>query len=355
MTATLSINRTNLFEQAKRIQDKDNVLAVVKNNAYNIGMELAFRTFYEAGIRAFATTSLTEAVALRQLDAGITIFLMNPVTEFDALREHRIAMTLPSLPFFRRYEQELHGIDVHLEYKNLLRRSGFDRAEEMLEVLEAGTVSVTGVWTHFAFADEIGSAEYEQEKRDWLALLDALGVWRRKFRFVHAQNSASYVRDGLFPGHTHARLGILLYGSRPYSGLPEDVAPPVISVRANVIQTVRLKRGESSGYSSAFTAPEDCTVAIADIGYGDGILRTRAQHDVLIRGRRYPIGALMMSHLLVVVDEHVQPGDDVFIYNGALRVDHFTFLGVGANSEQMSALNHLTLTKEIFWHEPHTQ
>ncbi|AQQ53090.1 alanine racemase [Planococcus lenghuensis] len=347
MTATLTINQTNLYDQARQLQGQTDVLAVVKNNAYNVGLDLAFRTFYKAGIRAFATTSLKEAVELRQLDDHIAIFLMNPSTDFDKLRENRIAMTLPSLPFFREHEQDLQGIDVHLEYKNLLRRSGFDRADEMFEVLEAGTVNVTGVWTHFAFADEIGSAEYEKEKQDWLDLLESIRAEARGLRFIHAQNSASFVRDGLFPGHTHARLGILLYGSRPYSGLPESLAPAVVSVSANIIQTIRLKAGESSGYSSAFRAEKDCVVAIADIGYGDGVLRTRAKHEVLINGRRYPIGALMMSHLLVVVDEDVQPGDTVYLYNDVLRVDHYTFLGVGANSEQMSALNHNSLTKEI--------
>ncbi|WP_404452225.1 alanine racemase [Virgibacillus necropolis] len=347
MTATLQINRKRLYQQAKRIQANTNVLAVVKNNAYNIGLNLAFETFYQAGIRAFATTSLIEAIELRKMSENIYIFLMNPSVEFETLRTYNIAMTLPSLTFYQKYKDELEGIEVHLEYKNLLRRSGFDDAEDMRIVLDKTVVNVTGIWTHFAFADEIDSPEYELEKQNWLTLLDEIRASERGFRFIHAQNSASYMRDELFPDHTHARLGILLYGSRPYHELDTNTAPSVITLSTNVIQTLDLKKGESSGYSSAFKAETDCRVAICDIGYGDGVLRTRAKHDAMINGKRYPIGALMMSHMLITVDQDVKSGDTVHLYNDSLRVDEYTHLGVGANSEQMSALNHNSLVKEI--------
>ncbi|ASK63802.1 alanine racemase [Virgibacillus phasianinus] len=347
MTARLQINKKRLYEQAARIQNNVNILAVVKNNAYNIGLDLAFDTFFQAGIRAFATTSLIEAVKLRKKSDKIYIFLMNPSTEFETLRNNNIAMTLPSLTFYETYKNDLKGIEVHLEYKNLLRRSGFDYAAEMQKVLEENAVTVSGVWTHFAYADEINSPEYEVEKQNWLTMLDTIHASERNFRFIHAQNSASYMRDGIFPSHTHARLGILLYGSRPYHELAPDTAPSVITLCTNVIQTLELKQGESSGYSSAFIAENDCKIAICDIGYGDGVLRTRAKYDVMIHGKRYPIGALMMSHMLITVDQDVTTGDTVYLYNDSLRVDDYTHLGVGANSEQMSALNHYSLRLEI--------
>lgn len=347
MTARLQINRKRLYEQARDIQNNTNVLAVVKNNAYNIGLDLAFDTFYQAGIRAFATTSLIEAVELRKMNEDIYIFLLNPSIEFETLRTYNIAMTLPSLAFYEQFKEELKGIEVHLEYKNLLRRSGFDHAADMQKVLEEDIVNVTGIWTHFAYADEIGSTEYEIEKQNWLTLLDTIHAPEQGFRFIHAQNSASYMRDGVFPSHTHARLGILLYGSRPYHELDPETVPSIITLSTNVIQTLNLKKGESSGYSSAFIAATDCRIAICDIGYGDGVLRTRAKHDAMINGKRYPIGALMMSHMLLIVNQDVYAGDTVYLYNDSLRVDDYTNLGVGANSEQMSALNHNSLVTEI--------
>lgn len=51
--------------------------------------------------------------------------------------------------------------------------------------------------------------------------------------------------------------------------------------------------------------------------------------------------------MLVEVDEAVATGDRVYIYHPEMRLDEYTFKGVGANSEQLATLNYNTLTKEI--------
>ena len=54
----------------------------------------------------------------------------------------------------------------------------------------------------------------------------------------------------------------------------------------------------------------------------------------------------MMSHMFVEVDDSVNGRDEVILYNNDIRVDEYTFKGVGANSEQLSAMNHDSLIKE---------
>ena len=64
--------------------------------------------------------------------------------------------------------------------------------------------------------------EYSIEREAWLNIVDTLLDEGYHFDLIHAQNSASYYREGqkLLPHHTctcrHA-----LYGSRPYSALNE--------------------------------------------------------------------------------------------------------------------------------------
>lgn len=100
-------------------------------------------------------------------------------------------------------------------------------------------------------------------------------------------------------------------------------------------------------YSFAFEVKNDHTqLAVVDIGYGDGILKSRAKHEAIINGKRYPIRALMMSHMFIEVDDEVHAQDEVILYNKDIRIDEFTFKGVGANSEQLSAMNHDSLMKE---------
>lgn len=353
MTATWTVNKSIFKENIKQVVGDTPVMAVVKNNAYNFGLDFAIEAFLEVGIEAFSTTSLHEAIKIRQLAPGAMIFLMNPSIEFEILRKYDIQMTLPSLSFYHQYKDELSGIKVHLEYENLLHRSGFKTFDEMKQVIKENNdlpkeqqLDITGIWTHFGYADEFDVSEYEVEKEAWLIGLNEM-LAQYHFQYIHAQNSASFMRDELFEHHTHARLGIVLYGCRPYSSLPESSVQQSLTLSANVIQCRQLKQGESIGYSFSYTADKDMTIAVVDIGYGDGILRMRSKHDCIIKDARYQIKALMMSHLLVEVDKTVKPQDTVVIYSKDMRVDEYTFKGVGANSEQLSALNHCTLERKI--------
>ncbi|WP_225744047.1 alanine racemase [Marinilactibacillus sp. Marseille-P9653] len=342
MTAILTFNQQRLFEQARSLQEKQDVIVVVKNNAYNFGMERAYRAFYKAGIRSYATTNLEEAVWLRKQDDQTTVLLLDPSTEFDILREHDISLTLPNLAFYHQYKEHLEGIKIHLVFKNLLNRFGFDTADEMKTVFDEQLLTITGIWTHFAFADELLDNRYEIEKENWSNVLTVLEPYLDTLTFIHAQNSASYLRDGLFDQHTHIRAGVIAYGTRPYYDLPESLAMQTIEVSATVKDVVSVPKGQSAGYSAAFVAAEDTTLAICDIGYGNGILRTRSKHKVMINQKTFPIAVLMMSHLMVKVDTSVSIGDRVYLYNDTLRLDYFTHKGVGAFSEQMASLNHQT-------------
>ncbi|MFD3221381.1 alanine racemase [Staphylococcus saprophyticus] len=355
MTATWSVNRQLFKENAKNVKQDNQIMAVVKNNAYHYGLEFAVEQFLDIGINTFSTTSLKEAIRIRKLAPNATIFLMNAVYEFDKIRENQIQMTLPSLSFYYENINELYDIQVHLEYENLLHRSGLKTLDEIKEVIHHHNqnenehkMHIRGLWTHFGYADEFDVPDYNIERTAWLEIVDTLLDEGYEFEMIHAQNSASYYREqGVLPNHTHARIGIALYGSRPYSTINESDIQQSLTVKGNVIQVREVNAGEFCGYSFAFEATKNNTkLAVVDVGYGDGILKARAQHEALINHKRYPIRALMMSHMFVEVDDSVNAQDEVILYNNHIRVDEFTFKGVGANSEQLSAMNHDSLIKE---------
>lgn len=355
MTATWSVNRQLFKENAKNVKQDNQIMAVVKNNAYHYGLEFAVEQFLDIGINTFSTTSLKEAIRIRKLAPNATIFLMNAVYEFDKIRENHIQMTLPSLSFYYENINELYDIQVHLEYENLLHRSGLKTLDEIKEVIHHHNqnenehkMHIRGLWTHFGYADEFDVPDYNIERAAWLEIVDTLLDEGYEFEMIHAQNSASYYREqGVLPNHTHARIGIALYGSRPYSTINESDIQQSLTVKGNVIQVREVNAGEFCGYSFAFEATKNNTkLAVVDVGYGDGILKARAQHEALINHKRYPIRALMMSHMFVEVDDSVNAQDEVILYNNHIRVDEFTFKGVGANSEQLSAMNHDSLIKE---------
>ena len=356
MTAIWSVDKEAFLQNAIKVKNGNSIMAVVKNNAYHYGLEFAVTSFLKAGINTFSTTSLKEAIKVREIAPDATIFLMNAVYDFEKVRHYQIQMTIPSLAYYYKYKNDLSGIKVHLEFENLLHRSGFRTLEEIREVLNDHHINsnedkmiISGLWTHFGYADEFDVPEYSIEREAWLNIVDTLLDEGYHFDLIHAQNSASYYREGqkLLPHHTHARVGIALYGSRPYSALNEYSIKQSLTVKGNVIQVREVNAGDNCGYSFAFEATRDHTrLAVVDVGYGDGILKSRAKHEALIKGKRYPIRALMMSHMFVEVDEEVDAQDEVILYNNDIRIDEYTFKGVGANSEQLSAMNHDSLIKE---------
>ncbi|WP_411841873.1 alanine racemase [Salinicoccus sp. HZC-1] len=354
MGGILSIDRRQFIETAKKSAGGKEVIAVVKNNAYNYGLEFAVKAFLEAGIHSFATTSLDEAKSIRTYAPDALIFMMNPVYDLEAVYKYNLHITLPSLEYYYKYCGELSGVNVHFEFAGLFNRSGFEDASTMIEVLEHQKsladdvqMNVKGIWTHFGYADELDMDEYEIERGMWLDLLNELSEAGYIFEIVHSQNSASFARDGLFDGHTHLRLGISLYGSRPYALLPEEDYVQSLELKAKIVQIRNIRAGQKCGYGGSYAPGFNSKIAIVDIGYGDGVLRKRASFDCLINGERYSVKSLMMSHMIVEIDDKVTIQDEVILYNNEMRIDEFTALGVGANSEQLGALNYQSLKKVI--------
>ncbi len=59
-------------------------------------------------------------------------------------------------------------------------------------------------------------------------------------------------RTNITTHHTHARVGIALYGSRPYSSLNQHDIVQSLTVKAHVIQVREVQAGDYCGYSFAF-------------------------------------------------------------------------------------------------------
>lgn len=354
MGGTFQIEEAQFIEQARQFQLPGQTIAVVKNNAYNYGLEFAVKAFAIAGIRAFATTSMDDAVKIRQMcGEKVDIILMNPTTDFKRARMFNLHITLPSLAYYDAYKHALHNIHIHIEYAGLFNRSGLTSIDELQYILNDMKASdlkldFTGLWTHFGYSDTFDGT-YETERGMWTDFVDAVLKLGVKPSLIHAQNSASYIRDGLLDQHSHVRLGIGLYGSKPYDDLNDKDFIQSATLSAPIVQFRNLTAGMSLGYSAAFTAEADCRIAIVDIGYGDGVLRKRAEHECEIGGKTYKIVALMMSHMAVLVDDDVTENMAVYLYNSRLRIDKYTNLGVGANSEQLGALNYQSLGREIIY------
>ncbi len=132
---------------------------------------------------------------------------------------------------------------------------------------------------------------------------------------------------GVFLGPDYAfdalRPGISLYGGGP-EGRPDLRLKPVAAFRAEVIQVREVPEGETVGYARGFTAAQPRTVAIAAVGYADGVLRSNSPDGkVWVADELRPIlGRVSMDLLAVdVTDLAVRAGDPIELFGPNRPID----------------------------------
>ena len=356
--ATIELNYNNIRQNAINLKERaQDIIAVVKNNAYNLNLRECVKLYSEAGINYFATTKEEECKVIREtLGKDANIFLLNPTYDFDLVSRYNIEINIASFEYLKENLESVRGLTLQLEFAGSMRRAGAKNLEEVLEIIEfckKNNLKLKGFWSHFSFADEFDGF-YEREKELVLAVLNEAQK-HHNFEVIHLQNSASFLRDGAFEKTTHQRLGIILYGAMPYNvkenpvALKDLVIKNPITVYGEIINVVTLNKGECIGYSNSYIADVDKKVGVVNIGYGDGILRDRLKGKTcIIKGKERNIYSTMMSHLVVEIDEENCIGDRVYIYDDKQQLHDYTKY-FGPNSVQLAALNYDSLiVKKIY-------
>jgi alanine racemase len=189
-----------------------------------------------------------------------------------------------------------------------------------------------GIFTHFHSADtDVGATRLQ-----WARLLDVVRAIGRRPRYVHAANSGAGVAD-LGLEADFARPGIYLYGGC----VGGHGSQPVAALRARVVATRRLVRGDTVSYGATWRADRVTTIASVAIGYGDGFPRRlgnvgRVEFD----GAVFPIvGHVTMDLTMVDVgDARVVPGDVATLYGGIVSLDEQAAAAETIGYELLAAL-----------------
>jgi alanine racemase len=220
-------------------------------------------------------------------------------------------------------------VGVHVKLDTGMARFGAKTAEEALTALDAVASSdvlrASGVWTHFATADEPDDEYFPLQLRRFSEFA-AEAKRRHKGVLAHAANSAAVLRDPA-AHFDFVRCGIAIYGLDPFH---EDAAArdlrPALSLRSYVASVRPLAKGESAGYGRRFVSDRDTLLATVPIGYGDGWRRALTNRaDVLIAGRRLPQrGTVSMDSITVDLgpESDIQVGAPVVLIgeDGAERI-----------------------------------
>jgi alanine racemase len=152
-----------------------------------------------------------------------------------------------------------------------------------------GLIRVTGLWSHFACADEPGHPSIQAQLdafHEALRVAEAAGV---QPEVRHMANSPATLT--LPEAHFDlVRAGIAQYGLSPSPelGTPADFGlRPVMTLQAPVASVKTVPAGHGVSYGHTYVTPGRTTLALVPLGYADGIPRHASSTGPVLLGGKW--------------------------------------------------------------------
>jgi alanine racemase len=296
--------------------------AVVKADAYGLGIVAVARRLLREGCRRFFVATLGEVAELRALapDAEIYVFegaAFASIHELAALRAVPVLSSLEQVERWHGHGRALLHIDTGMTRLGL---SAADvRALALRRDLLEG-VELEYVITHLACADE----PEHPLNRAQIVLFDEL---RRLLPAARTSigNSAGLMLDAAYRGDL-VRPGIALYGGNPFAEPPNPMAA-VVTFLAPILQIREVAEPVTVGYGATYVASPPARLAVVGAGYADGYPRALSNRGTAaLHGSRVPVvGRVSMDLLCVDVSslprDTVRVGDFVELIGPTVGLD----------------------------------
>ena len=283
-TAILTIDLDALAANYRRLRDLAGAAecaAVVKADAYGLGMAEAAPALARAGCKTFFVATLAEAASLRALlpQAIIYVFsgLMPGTAELYCASNLRPVLNsadeIMEWASFCSSRGEPLPCAVHID--SGMNRLGLS-ADEVEQVAEARdlwqAMTLSLVMSHLACADEPDHPKSETQRK----MFDRLRA-RLPRALASLANSAGILLGSGF-AYDMVRPGIALYGGHPHRH-GKNPFRPVVHLKGRVLQVRLVAPGETIGYGATRTMTRPSRIAIVSVGYADGFFRSLSAKD----------------------------------------------------------------------------
>jgi alanine racemase len=310
--------------------------AVVKANAYGVGLVEAAPALWEAGARVFFVAHLSEGVAARGLLPEATIYVLNGLesgADPADYAQNRLAPVIGGETDLARWSAfaarrgTTSPCALHLDTG--MNRLGFDSLPWLRAAMEMhGSASGADLlMSHFV------SSEFPDDPIN-AAQIERFEAARAAFPGLPASLANS---SGMFldprPIHDLARPGYALYGGNPTPGAANPMRP-VVTLAVAIQQTRWIEAGMTCGYNAQWTAKRRTRLATLLAGYADGLPRgagatdAKSGAEVAVAGRLCPlVGRVSMDLTIVditdVPEDAARPGDRVEFFGSSVDLDDF--------------------------------
>ena len=256
--------------------------AVVKANAYGLGVERVVPALAAAGCETFFVALASEGLAARALEPAARIFVLNGAHggSVGAMVEADLIPVLSSMEQIALWATAGDGAPCAVHVDTGMNRLGLTAHEARALAGDAGPrsgLNIVHLMSHFACADTPGHPLNRRQT-------ESLQGVAADFESVESSlsNSAGVLTGGAF-GHGLTRPGIALYGGEAVADRPNPMRTAV-TLQARIVQVRRARAGETVSYGAAQMLDRDTKIAIVSAGYADGVPRSGSGAGVPLRG-----------------------------------------------------------------------
>ena len=322
----LDRNVKNIIAKSKA----DEVIGVIKADAYGHGAVKCAEVLRENGIKTFAIATLKEAIVLREAGATEEIIILGLTPDMYAktLVDYDITPVVCSYNNAKvingaaaaagKTLSALIAVDTGMGRIGYLADETEKAIPDIRKISKLSNLKIKGLFSHMATADAFDKGFSLQQESKFNAFHKALADAGIEIPYKTLANSASIME--LPTVHFDAvRPGIILYGCYPSNEVDRSLLKieQVMSVKANIVQLKEVPTGFSCGYGRKFIAARPSKIATLTLGYADGYPRPySALAKVIVNGVVCPIaGNICMDQCMVDVTDvpNVQEGDEVIV------------------------------------------
>ena len=356
MLVNLEINKENLRKNLEKIHSiNKNIICVIKDNAYGLGIENILPILLENNYNYFAVAYIDEAVKIRKIlknfekekklrfleNRKIKIMALNYIRlqKLEYAVENDVELTIFNFSQLSNYlkmlEESFENIvlKIHIKVNSGMNRLGFDENEilELIEIIKKyelnsknNKLEIISIFSHISDAENQIETEKQVEKyENILKIFDKNNV---KYQYKHLQASPLLFKYREKYNYDFARVGMALYGMEPLS---YDVGLfDVITVKSQIINIRNVKKNDKISYGSKGIVNRNSKIGIVSIGYAHGLqkqIENSQEAYVLINGKKAKIiGEICMDMIFVDLTEinDAEINDEVVIVGSQKNVEN---------------------------------
>ena len=343
MLVNLEINKSNLEKNLKIVRSiNKNLICVIKDNAYGLGIENILPILMENKCDYFAVAYIEEAVKIQKLlenlklknqNGKIKVMALNyvkPENVGDAIRNNieltvfNFSQLLDYLKILDEFFENM-TLKIHIKVNSGMNRLGFDKNEilELVKIVKKynlnnkskNRLEIISIFSHISDAEN--QAETEKQVEKYEKILKIFSQNNVRYKYSHLQASPLLFKYGKKYNYDFARIGMALYGMEPLS---TDVGLlDVITVKSKIINIRNVKKNDKFSYGSKGIVKHDSKIGIVAIGYAHGLQKQIENSNkayILVNGQKAKIiGEICMDMIFVDLTniENVKMNDEVVI------------------------------------------